>query len=91
MSSCAPVRWPNIAVSMPWTSESAVASSARSSLSRPLPTSASIVAWIWEASQVSATPPSLTIFRKKKSWPWIAVVPSYRVSILESRMYCSIG
>ena len=23
--------------------------------------------------------------------PWIAVVPSYRLSILASRMYCSIG
>jgi len=31
------------------------------------------------------------ILRKKKSCAWIAVVPSYRVSIFESRMYCSIG
>lgn len=43
------------------------------------------------ASEFSAVPWLRTIFRKKKSWPWIAVVPSYRVSILASRMYCSIG
>ena len=36
-------------------------------------------------------PWSLTILRKNRSWPWIAVVPSYRVSILASRTYCSIG
>ncbi len=46
---------------------------------------------ISSASEFSAAPWLRTIFRKKKSWPWIAVVPSYRVSILASRMYCSIG
>ena len=43
------------------------------------------------ATVPSAAPLSLTILRKKKSCAWIAVVPSYRVSILASRMYCSIG
>ena len=38
-----------------------------------------------------ALPPSLTILRKKKSRPWIAVVPSYKVSIFASRTYCSSG
>ena len=38
-----------------------------------------------------ALPLSRMIFRKKKSRDWMAVVPSYRESIFESRMYCSIG
>ena len=77
--------------SIAWTSPSAVASSARSSLSRPFPPSASRNAWTWPATCISAWPLSRTILRKKKSCAWIAVVPSYSESILASRMYCSIG
>jgi hypothetical protein len=43
------------------------------------------------ASDASALPWSFTILRKIRSRLWIAVVPSYRVSILASRTYCSSG
>ena len=64
--------WPTIALA----SSSAVASSARSFLRRPLPASDAMKASISLARWPSARPWSLTILRKKKSWPWIAVVPS---------------
>ncbi|COW39364.1 Uncharacterised protein [Mycobacterium tuberculosis] len=68
-----------------------MASSARSVFSRPLPAPLSTNSWIWPDTCANATPLSRTILRKKKSCAWMAVVPSYRESILASRMYCSIG
>ncbi|SHS86095.1 Uncharacterised protein [Mycobacteroides abscessus subsp. abscessus] len=76
---------------IPCTSSRAVASSARSALRRPFPVSLLTNSSIWPEMKASDLPWSLTIFRKKKSWAWIAVVPSYSESILASRMYCSIG
>ncbi len=73
------------------TSSSDLPSISRSSASTPFPASPLTVSVISAASWKTAWNWSRTIFRKKKSRPWIAVVPSYRVSILASRMYCSIG
>ena len=64
---------------------------ARSALSRPLPLSAAAKAAISANSAVTVAPWSRPILRKKKSSDWMAVVPSYRESILASLMYCSIG
>src|SRR6266496_4044596 len=76
---------------MPWTSSSACFSSWRASFRRPLPPSASRNFVISLATWVRARPLSRTILRKKKSIDWMAVVPSYRESIFESRMYCPFG
>ena len=88
--------WPliscwNIAPTMPPKSSSAFCSAARSSLSRPSSAIDSRNSVISADSAPSAAPLFRTILRKKKSCAWIAVVPSYRVSILASRMYCSSG
>ena len=72
-------------------SSTARASSARSAFSRPFPLSLAANALISVSTVPKAWPPSRTIFRKYRSWPWMPVVPSYRLSILASRMYCSIG
>ena len=73
------------------TSSAARASAARSAFSRPLPPSPAANSRIWAVSWPSAAPPFRTILRKYRSRPWMAVVPSYRLSILASRRYCSIG
>ena len=59
-----------------WQTTSAVASSARSAFSRPLPASLLTKASTCPATYDSAAPLSRTILRKKKSCAWMAVVPS---------------
>ena len=73
------------------TLSAARASAARSFFSRPLPCSAAAVCLISASSDASASPLLRTILRKYRSRPWMAVVPSYRLSILASLMYCSTG
>src|SRR6476469_6437106 len=65
-------------------SSSAVASRARSFLRRPLPASEAMNPSISFARWPSALPWSLTILRKKKSWPWIADVLLDRVLLQEA-------
>ena len=76
---------------IPWTSSSAAAEQLRSAASAPLPLSAFTNVWISAPSAVTARNWSRSILRKNRSRPWIAVVPSYNVSILASRTYCSSG
>ena len=61
---------------MPWTSSSALPSSSRSAASWPVPSSPFTVSVICAARWKIDVNWSLTILRKKKSRPWIAVVPS---------------
>ena len=72
-----------------WAAASARA--ARSALSRPLPPSAAAKSLISASSAPNAWPWSRTILRKNRSMHWMPVVPSYRLSIFASLMYCSIG
>ena len=80
-----------MAPTMASTCAAASASAARSALSLPLPPSAAAKSLILASSAPNALPLSLTILRKNKSRLWIPVVPSYRLSIFASLMYCSIG
>ena len=73
------------------TCAAASASAALSGSSLPLPPSAAANSLIAERSVPSARPRSLMILRKNRSMLWIPVVPSYRLSIFASLMYCSIG
>jgi hypothetical protein len=90
-SSAAAVSEPTITATIPWTASRPLASRSRSVRSAPLPSSPLANSWMSVSSLVSAWPLSRTILRKKKSMPWMAVVPSYSVSIFASRMYCSSG
>ena len=73
------------------TCPAASASAARSALSLPLPPSAAAKSLILPSSAPNDLPLSLTILRKNRSRLWIPVVPSYRLSIFASLMYCSTG
>src|SRR5262249_19885827 len=57
----------------------------------PSPPSPAAKPVISASSARSAVPSLRRILRKNRSRPWIAVVPSYRLSILAPLMYCSIG
>ena len=80
-----------MAAVMPSTCAAASASAARSVFSLPLPPSAAANSLILASSAPNAWPWSRMILRKNRSMPWIPVVPSYRLSIFASLMYCSIG
>ena len=74
-SSAADIRSLTMAPLMACTSSSARASSSRSRVSEP-PASALLKSCTSVSRCVSAVPLSRTILRKKKSMPWMEVVPS---------------
>src|SRR3977135_1533847 len=71
-----------MAATMASTSATAADRAARSVLSRPLPASPPANSLISLSTAPRATPWSRRVLRKNRSMPWIAVVPSYRLSIL---------
>ena len=80
-----------MAVAMASTCAAASARAARSAFSRPLPPSAAANSLTLASRAPKARPWSRMILRKNRSRLWIPVVPSYRLSIFASLMYCSIG